>query len=131
MKEAFTKLFNSLSKEQLEKIKGCKNADEVFKVLGHEGVELPDGILDFVTGGYISFEDGFWNIIDDKTGEVWKSIYQDPYDDSLEGLAGKYAEGLCFSKEKISPEQAKALREKYAKEHPLPSYSHEAFSRLK
>ncbi len=44
-------LLESLTDEQKEKAKQLKTMDELMKFLGREGVELPDEMLDTVSGG--------------------------------------------------------------------------------
>lgn len=51
MKERMTNLLNSLTDEQKEKVKACKDMNELTALLGQMGVELPDELLDAVAGG--------------------------------------------------------------------------------
>ena len=53
LNEALKGLWDSLTDEQKEKAKACKNMDELTKLAGKEGVELPDELLDDVAGGVI------------------------------------------------------------------------------
>ena len=40
-----------LSQEQISRIQGCKNSEEILKVAKEEGVELNDDQLEAVSGG--------------------------------------------------------------------------------
>ena len=44
-------LLNGLSKEQIDKIKACKNQEEMLAIAKEEGVELTDEQLEAVSGG--------------------------------------------------------------------------------
>ena len=43
--------FEDLTPEQKEKVKGCKNADELLAIAREEGYELSDDELEAVNGG--------------------------------------------------------------------------------
>lgn len=47
-----------LSDEQKKKALQCKNEEELLKFFGKEGIELPDDLLDSVSGG-----DGFFDYL--------------------------------------------------------------------
>ena len=49
--EILAGLWDSLTDEQKEKAKACKTADEFIKFAGKEKIELPDDILEAVSGG--------------------------------------------------------------------------------
>ncbi|MBQ9459559.1 MAG: hypothetical protein IJU66_06455 [Oscillospiraceae bacterium] len=49
--EALKGVRDSLTDEQREKAKDCKTMDELIKLAGKEGIELPDEALDMVSGG--------------------------------------------------------------------------------
>ncbi|MBE7008751.1 MAG: hypothetical protein E7422_06405 [Ruminococcaceae bacterium] len=79
MNAALKGIWGSLTDEQKEKAKACKTLDELAKLAGKEGVELPDEVLDAVAGGYIFYdknypyhgpngEDGLWIVVDDQDG---------------------------------------------------------------
>ena len=51
MKKAIEELTAKLSDEQKEKAKNCKTLDELIDFVGNEGIELPDDLLDSVSGG--------------------------------------------------------------------------------
>ena len=53
MKELLKNLMNSLTDEQKEKAKTCKDLNELTACLGEMGVSLPDELLDAVAGGII------------------------------------------------------------------------------
>ena len=44
-------LFEGLSKEQIEKVKECKNQEELLALAKAEGIELTDEQLETVNGG--------------------------------------------------------------------------------
>ena len=44
-------LLKGLTEEQIEKVKGCKNAEEILSLAKAEGVELTDEQLQAVSGG--------------------------------------------------------------------------------
>ena len=50
---ALTEIWDSLTDEQKEKAKTCKTTDELMLLAGKEGIELPDEVLDQVSGGLI------------------------------------------------------------------------------
>ena len=43
--------FSDLTPEQIEKARGCKNADDLAKLAADEGIELTDEQLDAIAGG--------------------------------------------------------------------------------
>ena len=51
LNEVMRGIFDNLTDEQKEKAKACKNMDELMKLAGEWGVELPDEALDAVSGG--------------------------------------------------------------------------------
>ena len=51
LNEILAGLWDSLTDEQKEKAKACKNLDELMKLAGEEKIELPDEMLDAVSGG--------------------------------------------------------------------------------
>ena len=61
-------VWDSLTDEQKEKAKACKTADELLKLAGEEGIELPDEVLDTVAGGALVK-------ITDKYGLVTWNVY--------------------------------------------------------
>lgn len=64
LNETFHGIFDSLPDKQKEKAKQCKTVDELIKFADKEGIEIPDGVLDKVSGGYPFFRD-----LDKKTPE--------------------------------------------------------------
>jgi hypothetical protein len=44
-------LWDSLTDDQKEKVKECKTIDELVELAGREMIELPDELLDAVSGG--------------------------------------------------------------------------------
>lgn len=51
LNELLKGIWESLTDEQKEKAKGCKNLKELTALLGGMGVALPDELLDAVVGG--------------------------------------------------------------------------------
>ena len=51
MKKIMDSVFETLTDEQKEKAKECKTAEELMKLAGKWGIELPDEALDQVSGG--------------------------------------------------------------------------------
>lgn len=49
--EAMKSFFEKLTDEQKEKAKACKNTDELLKLAGEWGIEIPDELAGMVTGG--------------------------------------------------------------------------------
>ena len=47
-------LLNGLTKEQIAKVKACKNGEELLKLAKEEGIELSDEQLEAVNGGACS-----------------------------------------------------------------------------
>ena len=47
-------LLVGLSEEQIEKVKQCKNGDELLNFAKQEGIELTDEQLEAVSGGFCS-----------------------------------------------------------------------------
>ena len=69
-------IWENLTDEQKEKAKACKTADELIKLAGEEGIELPDEALETVAGGYLFQEHGSKGIeiIRDSDGEYLSSV---------------------------------------------------------
>ena len=51
LKAAMEGFIDNLTDEQKEKAKACKSDDELMKLAGEWGTELPDEVLDAVVGG--------------------------------------------------------------------------------
>ena len=51
MKELIGKIYETLTDEQKERAKECKSMKELMDFAGKEGLELPDEVLDAVSGG--------------------------------------------------------------------------------
>ncbi len=51
LQELLNGIWASLTDEQKEKAKACKTLNELIKLAGKEGIELPDEALDMVSGG--------------------------------------------------------------------------------
>ncbi len=49
--EVLKEICDSLTDEQKKKAKACKNEEELLKLAAQEGIELPDGALDMISGG--------------------------------------------------------------------------------
>lgn len=67
--ELLKDIYDSLTDEQKEKAKECKTADELLKLAGEEGIELPDEVLDAASGGALVK-------ITDKYGYVTWNVYR-------------------------------------------------------
>ena len=52
MKEAVKGIIDKLTDEQKKAANECKNFDEMLKLFGEWGIELPDDLSAIVTGGY-------------------------------------------------------------------------------
>ena len=52
MKSALKGIYDNLTDEQKEKAKACKSPDELMKLAGEWGIELPDDLADAVAGGW-------------------------------------------------------------------------------
>ena len=67
-------IYDSLSEEQKQHVKECKTMDELYAFAAKEKIELPDEILDSVSGGYVFIDQYMggqdYQVINDKTGEV-------------------------------------------------------------
>ncbi len=53
LNKALSGIWDSLTDEQKEKAKACKTTDELMLLAGKEGIELPDEVLDQVSGGLL------------------------------------------------------------------------------
>ena len=69
LNELLVNVWDSLTDEQKEKAKECKTADELLKLAGEEGIELPDEVLDAAAGGALVK-------ITDKYGYVTWNVYR-------------------------------------------------------
>ena len=56
--EALKSFYLSLTDEQKEKAKSCTTSEELIKLACEEGIELPDEVLEEVSGGLNSFQVG-------------------------------------------------------------------------
>ena len=78
LSEILVNVWDSLTDEQKAKAKACKTPDELIKLAGEEGIELPDEALNAVAGGYIFLnENNLYEIIDDETGKVLYTSHSD------------------------------------------------------
>ncbi len=50
-RELFQSVWESLTAEQLERLRECKTAEDFAAIAAKEGVELPDELMDVVAGG--------------------------------------------------------------------------------
>ena len=69
LNELLVNVWDSLTDEQKAKAKACKTSDELLKLAGEEGIELPDEVLDAVAGGALVK-------ITDKYGYVTWNVYR-------------------------------------------------------
>ena len=53
MKETLKAIVEKLNDEQKEKAKNCKTVKEFLEFAGNEGIELPDDLLNAVSGGIL------------------------------------------------------------------------------
>ncbi len=53
LKEMLGELWDSLTDEQKEKAKACKTVEELAELASKEKIELPDDMLEAVSGGAI------------------------------------------------------------------------------
>lgn len=51
MEKAMKGIYENLTDEQKEKANACKTSDELMKLAGEWGIELPDDALEAVAGG--------------------------------------------------------------------------------
>ncbi len=51
LSEQMAEILNSLTDEQKEKVKACKDVSELTALLGEMGIALPDELLDAAAGG--------------------------------------------------------------------------------
>lgn len=105
-------IYDSLTGEQKEKVKACKTMDELMKLAGQEGIELPDEALDAVAGGAIFWDENArqWVLIRDSDGKELKrmSKFYDRFDYEE---AEEWAERNGQSRYEITTEEElKALR---------------------
>ncbi len=112
LNELLVNVWDSLTDEQKEKAKECKTADELLKLAGEEGIELPDEALDAAAGGYIYFHKDNapnigWEIIDDTTGKT-VNLRSNAYD------AAGAAQAAGLSTTEINWDQVQKLRKDYA-----------------
>ncbi len=82
LEETLKGLWDSMTDEQKEKAKACKDVDELIAFAGKEGIELPDEMLDAVSGGFIYQvwkQSGFqyWLVVDDDNGKEIAKVYGD------------------------------------------------------
>ena len=109
LSEMFKTVWDSLTDEQKEKARECKTADELLKLAGEEGIELPDEVLDAAAGGALVK-------ITDKYGYVTWNVYQKGIRsrifewDQFE-QAKKYAETNHISTEIKTQEEAEAEKQ--------------------
>ena len=76
LNELLVNVWDSLTDEQKAKAKACKTPDELLKLAGEEGIELPDELLDAAAGGYLFQDHGSKGIeiIRDSYGEYLGSV---------------------------------------------------------
>ena len=109
LNELLVNVWDSLTDEQKEKAKNCKTADELLKLAGEEGVELPDELLDAAAGGAlvkIIDEYGYvtWNVY--RNGIRSKIFEWDQFEQ-----AKKFAETNHISTEIKTQEEAEAEKQ--------------------
>ncbi|MBR4204494.1 MAG: hypothetical protein IKQ92_03360 [Clostridia bacterium] len=100
--ETLKSVWSSLTDEQKAKAAECKTMDELLKVAGEECIELPDEVLEAAAGGYIyrSFEKRgndterrwWWQVIDDKTGDVLGTYSPDLTREEMREIAKQHGQ---------------------------------------
>ena len=108
LNEMIKGVWESLTDEQKEKAKACKSPDELIKLAGEEGIELPDELLDTVAGGALVK-------ITDKYGLVTWNVYRNGIREQIfkwdeYEKAKKFAEVNNISTEIKTQEEAEAER---------------------
>ncbi len=109
LNELLVNVWDSLTDEQKEKAKECKTADELLKLAGEEGIELPDELLDTAAGGAlvkIIDEYGYvtWNVY--RNGIRSKIFEWDQFEQ-----AKKFAETNHISTEIKTQQEAEAEKQ--------------------
>ncbi len=51
MKATIKGIYDNLSDDLKEKVKACKTMEEVMELAGKEGIELPDEVVEAISGG--------------------------------------------------------------------------------
>ena len=109
LNELLVNVWDSLTDEQKAKAKACKTPDELLKLAGEEGIELPDELLDAAAGGALVK-------ITDKYGYVTWNVYRNGIRskifewDQFE-QAKKFAETNHISTEIKTQEEAEAEKQ--------------------
>lgn len=52
MKATMKGIYDNLSDNLKEKVKACKTMEEMMELAGKEGIELPDEVVEALSGGY-------------------------------------------------------------------------------
>ncbi len=104
-------LWDSLTDEQKEKAKSCKSIDEFMKLTGEEKIELPDEMLDAVSGGYLYRSNDPrtkmpWQVLDPYSGDVITSFAT--YDEAYE-----YADKNHYGTTIVTWDEIQKAREDY------------------
>ncbi len=116
--ETLKGIWDSLTDEQKEQARACKTPEELMKLAGKAGIELPDEALEAVAGGYIYLNDfKEWEVIRDTDGKViFRCKPEESEEKSLE-KARKIARKLRQSDERIWWGQLDAIRKDWEKNH--------------
>ena len=113
LEELLKDIWGSLTDEQKEKMKERKSWDEMMSYAGKENIELPDELLDAVSGGYIlpeyNEQEDRWTyfVINDNNGNQEGGYYV------LE-WAQDAAREKGFSTDFITHEEYHNLRDKHS-----------------
>ena len=111
IEETLKSIWDSLTDEQKQKAKECKNGEELIALAGEANIELPDEVMDAVAGGYIYFHKDnapniAWEIIDDTTGKT-VNLRSNAYD------AAGAAQAMGLSTEEIKWDRVQKIRQDY------------------
>ena len=93
--EALKSVWNSLTDEQKAKAAKLKTPEEFMKFAGEECIELPDELLEAVSGGYIHYDErsDLWSVIRDSDGKELDWYYfRDDAEDAARNLGVSHEE---------------------------------------
>ena len=107
-------VYDSLNDDQKKRIQECKTVNEIMDFAGKEKIELPDDVLDAISGGYIFIDQYMggkdYQVINDTTGEVMQTLSQHTAAEDRARWHGQ-------STEIISYDRLKEIRKAQKKNH--------------